>query len=146
MTDMPTGHRGPSARYGRPPLPAATRRRVAMALAGLTTLLGLGVAVLGFQRFERSAVEGKAGVYEVLDGRTVSVTISVTRRDPSVPVVCIVRSKAIDGGETGRREILVGPSAERDVRVTTTVNSYRPSVMADVYGCGTKVPPYLTAP
>ena len=30
--------------------------------------------------------------------------------DPSVPAVCIVRARSIDGDETGRREVLVPPS------------------------------------
>lgn len=127
-------------------MPAATRRRIVMGLVGLTVLLGLGLAVLLYQRFERAAVEGKGGAYDVIDDHTVSVTISVTRKDPAIPVVCIVRAKAIDGDETGRREILVGPSTERTVQVTTTVKSYKRSFSGDVYGCGTTVPPYLTAP
>ncbi len=142
----PTGHQGPSARYGRPPMPAATRHRLVMGLAGLAILLGLGVAVLGYQRFERSTVEGKGGAYDVIDDHTLSLTISVTRKDPAIPVVCIVRAKAIDSDETGRREILIGPSTERTVQVTTTVKSYKRSFSGDVYGCGTTVPPYLTAP
>ena len=127
-------------------MPAATRRRIVRALAGLTVLLGVGAAFLGYQRFERSPVEGKGGAYEVLDDHTLALTINVTRRDPSVPVVCIVRAKTIDGDETGRREILVGPSTERSVLVSTTVKSYKRSFAGDVYGCGTTVPSYLTAP
>lgn len=146
MTDMPTGDRGPSARYGRPPMPAATRRRIVKILAGLTILLGLGVSAMGYQRFERAPVEGKGGAYEVIDDNTVSVTISVTRRDPAIPVACVVRAKAIDSDETGRREILIGPSTERTVQVTTTVKTYKRSFSGDVFGCGTEVPAYLTAP
>ena len=127
-------------------MPPATRRRIVRALAAVTLGLGLAVAVLGYQRFEGAAVEGKTAAYEVLDDHTVSVTVSVTRKDPSVPVVCIVRAKAVDGGETGRREVLVGPSSQRTVQVATTVKSYKRSAAGDVYGCGTTVPPYLTAP
>lgn len=136
----------PQGRYGRAPMPETTRRRLVMAGVGATILLGLGVAVLGYQRFERAPVEGSGGAYEVLDDHTVSVTISVTRKDPSIPVVCIVRAKTLDGSETGRREILVAPSTERTVQVTTTVKSYTRSAAGDVYGCGTEVPSYLTAP
>ncbi len=125
---------------------AAARRRIVLALTGLTVLLGIGVAVLGYQRFEGAAVEGEGGAYQVLDDHTVSVTISVTRKDPSIPVVCIVRAKALDEGETGRREILVVPSTEPTVEVTTTVKTYKRSFAGDVYGCGTTVPSYLTAP
>jgi hypothetical protein len=117
-----------------------------MGLAGLTILLGLGVAALGYQRFERVDVEGEAAAFEVLDDQTVSVTISVTRKDPARPVVCIVRARAYDGGETGRREVLVGPASARTVQVTTTVKSYRRAAVGDIYGCGTEVPSYLTAP
>jgi hypothetical protein len=117
-----------------------------MALGVLTVLLGLGVAVIGYQRTAGSAVRGENGAYEVLDDHTVSVTISVTRKNPAVPVVCIVRAKARDGSETGRREIVVGPSPDRTVQVTTTVKSYRTSIAGDVYGCGTTIPGYLTQP
>ncbi len=68
------------------------------------------------------------------------VTISVTRDDPSRPVVCIVRARSIDGSETGRREVLVPPSAQKTVQVTTIVKASRPPVVGDVYGCGTDVP------
>ncbi len=61
-------------------------------------------------------------------------------------MVCIVRARAIDGSETGRREVLVGPSDQRVVQVTTLVKSTRKPVVGDVYGCGTDVPSYLVAP
>ncbi len=67
----------------------------------------------------------------------------MTRKDPSRPVVCIVRARSYDGAETGRREVLVGPSEAKTVQVTTTVKSYRRPVVGDIYGCGTDVPEYL---
>jgi len=70
----------------------------------------------------------------------------VTRKDPSRPVVCIVRARSIDGGETGRREILVPPSSHATVQVTAVVKTSQRPVMGDVYGCGTDVPAYLVAP
>ena len=74
------------------------------------------------------------------------VTLSVTRDDPSRPVVCIVRARSIDGNETGRREVLVPPSIAATVQVTTIVKSSRQPVVGDVYGCGTDVPGYLVPP
>ena len=65
---------------------------------------------------------------------------------PSRPVDCIVRVRAKDGSETGRREVLVPPASETTVQVTTIVKSSKPPVMGDVYGCGTDVPGYLRAP
>lgn len=116
------------------------------ALAALMLLFTVGIAVVAYQRFQGTAVEGTATGYELLDDRTVSVTISVTRKDPANPVVCIVRARSRDGAETGRREILVPPSEARTVQITTKVASYRPAFVGDIYGCGTEVPGYLTTP
>jgi hypothetical protein len=57
-----------------------------------------------------------------------------------------VRARSIDGGETGRREVLVPPSSQATVQVTTVVKSSKRPVVGDVYGCGTDVPAYLVAP
>jgi hypothetical protein len=40
----------------------------------------------------------------------------------------------------------VGPSTQRTVQVTTTVKTFKPPYVGDIYGCGTTVPLYLTAP
>lgn len=134
----------PESRYGRRASPV-TRRRVAIALGVLVLAAGVVVAVVGYQRFEGNDVEGSIGAYRVLDDNTVSVTISVTRKDPSRPASCIVRARSRDGAETGRREVLVPPSESKTVQVTTTVASYKPPFVGDIYGCGMNVPDYLVA-
>ncbi|MCV7443624.1 hypothetical protein AWB91_13325 [Mycobacterium paraense] len=143
MTETPLPR--PEARYGRSRLSRVSRRRVVIGLAVLVVAAGLAVAVVGYQRLGTSDVTGTLAGYQVVDNETASVTISVTRSDPSRPVDCIVRVKAKDGSETGRREVLVPPSAAATVQVTTTVKSSQPPVMADIYGCGTDVPGYLRA-
>ena len=75
--------------------------------------VGVVVAVIGYQRLGPSDVDGTLAGYQLIDDQTVSVTISVTRKDPSRPVDCIVRVRAKDGSETGRREVLVPPSSAR---------------------------------
>lgn len=134
----------PASRYGGQTVSTGTRRRIAIGLGALAAVLGVGVAALLYQRYEGADVEGRSAAFEVLDPQTVRVTIIVTRKDPSTPVVCIVRARSADGAETGRREILVGPSQDRAVQVSTTVKSYRPVAAGDIYGCGTEVPGYLT--
>lgn len=136
----------PDARYGRPRLSRRARRRVAIALGVLVAAAGIVIAVIGYQRISTSAVTGSLVGYRLVDDETASVTISVTRSDPSRPVACIVRVRATNGSETGRRELLVPPSEATTVQVTTTVKSSQPLVMADVYGCGTEVPSYLRLP
>ena len=141
MTEAPISR--PDARYGRSRLSRVSRRRVVIGLAVLVVAAGLAVAVIGYQRLGTSDVTGSLAGYRVIDNETASVTISVTRSEPSRPVDCIVRVRAADGSETGRREVLVPPSETATVQVTTTVKSSRPPVMADIYGCGTDVPAYL---
>jgi Domain of unknown function (DUF4307) len=141
MTETPIPR--PEARYGRSRLSRLSRRRLTIGVAVLVVATGLVVAVVGYQRLGTSDVAGSLAGYRLIDDETASVTISVTRSDPSRPVDCIVRVRAKDGSETGRREVLVPPSEAATVQVTTTVKSSRPPVMADIYGCGTDVPGYL---
>lgn len=136
----------PESRYGRRRLSVRSRRVVLVALSLLVLAAGGGVAVLGYQRLGTSDVSGSLAGYRVIDDETASITISVSRSDPSRPVDCIVRVRSKDGSETGRREVLVPPSAQTTVQVTTTVKSSKPPAMADIYGCGTDVPGYLRAP
>jgi Domain of unknown function (DUF4307) len=135
----------PAARYGRQRLSRGNRRWIAIGLTVLVLVTGIAIAVIASQRFGTGEVRGELGRYEIVDDETVEVTISVTRDDPSRPAVCIVRARSIDGSETGRREVLVPPSAQATVQVTTIVKASRPPVVGDVYGCGTDVPSYLVA-
>lgn len=125
-------------------MPVTKRRRVTIALGVLTIVGALGAAALSYQRFEGVDVKGSTAAFTVLDDKTVSVTISVTRKDPARSVVCIVRARSYDGAETGRRELVVGPSRDKTVQVTTTVTSHTRSAIGDIYGCGITVPGYLT--
>jgi hypothetical protein len=135
----------PQARYGRGRLPRPSRRWF-IALSVVAVAFGVALTVIGYQRLGRSDVEGTLAGYRLVDSQTVSVTVSVTRIDPSRPVDCIVRVRAKDGSETGRREVLVPPATQATVQVTAIVKSSKPPVVGDVYGCGTDVPGYLRAP
>ena len=141
MTETPTPR--PEARYGRSRLSRIPRRSVIVTLGALVIVAGLVIAAIGYHRFGTSDVSGTMAGYQVIDDQTASITISVTRSDPSRPVDCIVRVRSQDGSETGRRELLVPPSDAATVQVTTTVKSFEPPVVADIYGCGTDVPAYL---
>lgn len=141
MTESPISR--PEARYGRSRLSRIPRRWVIVTLGALVVVAGLVVALIGYHRFGTSDVKGTMAGYRVIDDQTASITISVTRSDPSRPVDCIVRVRSQDGSETGRRELLVPPSDAGTVQVTTTVKSFEPPVVADIYGCGTDVPAYL---
>jgi uncharacterized protein DUF4307 len=136
----------PAARYGRQRLSRRSRRRLAIGLFAVVLVVGVVVALVGFQRLGTGDVKGELGGYRLIDDATAEVTIMVTRKDPSRPVVCIVRARSIDGSETGRREVLVPPSPQATVQVTTIVKASQRPVVGDVYGCGTDVPDYLVSP
>lgn len=138
--------RRPVSRYGRVRLPGRPRRWAVIALAVLAIATGAAASVIVYQRLGTPDVRGDLFGYRVIDDHTVSVTVSVTRSDPSRPVVCIVRVRSADGSETGRREVLIGPAEAATVQVTTIVKSSAPPMMGDIYGCGTDVPGYLRSP
>ena len=136
----------PAARYGRQRLSRRARRGIAIGLSLFIVAAGVVIALVGFHRLGGGDVKGELSGYRLVDDQTVEVTISVTRKDPSQQVVCIVRARSLDGGETGRREVLVPASAQTTVQVTAIVKTNKPPVVGDVYGCGTDVPGYLRAP
>jgi hypothetical protein len=129
----------PAGPYGRQRLSRSSRRWIVVGLTVLVLAIGIGIAVVASQRLGTGEVKGELGGYHLVDDETVQVTITVTRDDPSRPVVCIVRARSLDGSETGRREVLVPPSTKKTVQVTTVVVG-RPPVVGDVYGCGTDAP------
>jgi hypothetical protein len=136
----------PTARYGQQRLNRQSRRRLAMILSAVIVAAGVALALVAYQRLGTGEVKGELGGYQLVDAETVQVTISVTRKDPSRPAVCIIRARSIEGAETGRREVLVPPSVHDTVQVTALVKSTRRPVVGDVYGCGMDVPSYLVAP
>ncbi len=109
----------------------------------LIVAAGIVVAASATNGWAPATSPGSLAGYQLIDDETASVTISVTRSNPSRPVDCIVRVRSKDGSETGRREVLVPPSDQATVQVTTTVKSFQRPVMADIYGCGVNVPGYL---
>lgn len=145
MSQPSAGPTPAASRYGRTPGSGSTRQRVVMVIGVLVALAALGLALDAYLRFSDVDVEGKSAAFEVLNDREVAVTISVTRKDPSQPVVCIARTRSKDGSETGRREVLIPASEFNTVQVKTIVPSFKRAFVGDVYGCGTDVPGYLVA-
>jgi hypothetical protein len=105
-------------------------------------LVGLAVAVIGYRNLGTTPIQGQAVSFTLLPGNAVQLRLTVTRDDPSHAAVCIVRARSRDGEETGRKEVYVPPAAGPIV-LTTVVQTSRPPVTADVYGCSLQVPAYL---
>ncbi|MGH3795473.1 MAG: DUF4307 domain-containing protein [Pseudonocardiaceae bacterium] len=135
----------PTGRYGTRDSGHRTRwaRPLVMVLGAL---VGLAVAVVAYHNLAQNPLQTQVLGFDVQagqpDANAVSLQFSVIRDDPSRPAVCIVRARSYDGQETGRREVYVPPAAG-PVGLTTVIQTSRPSVTADVYGCSLQVPAYL---
>ncbi|MGZ6778500.1 MAG: DUF4307 domain-containing protein, partial [Mycobacterium sp.] len=82
----------PAARYGRQSMSRRSRRWWAIGLTSAVLVAGVVVAVLASHRLGTGEVQGELVGYQLVDAETLSVTVKVTRADPSRPVVCIVRA------------------------------------------------------
>ncbi|MFW0796174.1 DUF4307 domain-containing protein [Gordonia sp. CPCC 205515] len=125
---------------------AGSRRRWFVGLSVLVVVVGVALAWLGYTKFATPDVAGEATAYEILNPSTVSVQLTVTRKDPSEPAVCVVRGRSKDGDETGRREILIPGGTQTQIGMRTEVTTSKPPVIGEVFGCTMNVPPYLTQP
>ncbi len=133
---------------GRYPVSASKRavgRRTKTILLVIVLLIGFGIAYFSYQRFAVKEIEGTALTFDLLDEQTVSIRFSVTRADPSEDAVCIIRARSRDGSETGRREVLIPASAQREVEAVSEVRTSQPPAVGEIYGCGLNVPEYLRA-
>ncbi len=134
----------PPDRYPTPKGSVRGSRITAVVLTVGVVLLGVAVAWLGYNKFASKDIAAETVQYVIVDDSRIDLRFKVTREDPSEPAVCIVRSRSKDGSETGRREVVVQPSEHGTVELTTEVRTSRSPVMADVYGCGSDIPAYLT--
>ncbi|MFI5719786.1 DUF4307 domain-containing protein [Nocardia sp. NPDC051750] len=138
-----SGHDRYADRYGRTPGPKRWRRLGAL-LTGVVVLAGIGVAYVGWKNFGPKDIESEQLGYTVLDESSVELRIRLTRSDPTVPVVCVVRAMSRDLTEVGRREVLVQPSAgEETVQVSTVIETSENPASAAIYTCTDSVPGYL---
>jgi hypothetical protein len=134
---------GPRATYPERSETAQSRRRWFIALSVLVVGAGVALAAIGYTKFSTADVTGEVTGYEIIDDSTVAVQFTVERSDPGKAAACVVRGRSRDGGETGRREILIPADSAERIGVRTEVTTSRPPVIGEVFGCTTDVPAYL---
>jgi hypothetical protein len=134
----------PSDRYPMPQGSVRGSRITAIVLTIGVILLGLAVAWLAYNKFEAKDIKSEMLQYSIVDDSTIALSFTVTREEPSEAAVCIVRSRSRDGSETGRREVVVQPSEHETVQIDTQIATTQPPAVADIYGCGSTIPAYLT--
>lgn len=142
---MTTGPTPPPGRYPTE-RPVSTRRRWLIILSIVVVAGGLTVAFVGYKKFADPPVSGEATGYDIVDATTIDVQFTVTRSDPREPVACVVRARARDGSEVGRREVLVAPGDAQQTGVVSRVRTSAAPAIGEVFGCSQTVPAYLRPP
>ncbi|GEE01820.1 membrane protein [Gordonia spumicola] len=133
---------GPRATYPTEQT-ASNRKRWFYVLSALVVVAGLGLAYAGYKQFADPDVSGEATAFEILSSDNVAVQYTVNRSDPGQAVACVVRARAQDGSEVGRREVLIPAGTQTQVGARTEVMTSSPAVIGEVFGCTADVPPYL---
>lgn len=133
----------PEGRYGSPRGKTSSRWRRGL-FSAVALVVSAVVAWIAYVNLGPAPIEADRVAFDEQPGNTMSITINVTRDDPSKPGVCIVKVQDITGAESGRKEIYI-PAGDDNSRQTTVVHSIDPPVNADVFGCSYDVPPYLSS-
>lgn len=128
-------------RYGTKP--RRPSRRVSWLLGACALALGGVIAYVGYANLGTAPIETQQSSFENLPDDAMRFSFEITRDTPDRPAVCIVRVRVLDGGEGGRKEVLI-PPGEKTMRVTTVIESTDEPVTADVFGCSYQVPAYLS--
>ncbi len=137
-----------SSPTARPQLSAADRERLArrypkprvprpllIAVVAVITALSLTWLVLTALYHAEPVVSAQVPGYTVVSDTKITVTITVDRPDPSIPVACRVSAKAVDFQPVG--ELIVPCQATDDevVNQTVTITTVRRATTAVVNEC-----------
>ncbi|MBM7798006.1 hypothetical protein JOE57_000927 [Microlunatus panaciterrae] len=118
-------------RYPRSRLP----RPLLIVMVGLLAAVALGWLLWAATVQSHPAVAGRVSAFTVQSDTSIRVTVTVDRRDPSVPVVCVVQAQATDFEPVAEKKIEVGPRPERLVDVTIELRTLRRATSASLKSC-----------
>ena len=138
-----TGRALPEGRYGT--RRARISRRTSWIIGGLALVFGVTATYLAYINLGAAPIETQRTSFQNLPGKAMRLTFDVVRDQPARPAVCIVRVRALDGAEGGRREVLIPPGGSA-TSVSTVIRSTTEPVTAEVFGCSYQIPAYLSTP
>ena len=118
--------RYPNPRVPRPAKIAAVALGVAIAMSWL-----IWAALV----YSRPVVAAQVAAYTVTSDTEMSVTISVDRRDPSIPVTCRLIAQAADFQPVAEQLVAVEASTARVVDTRIVLTTMRRATSASVKGC-----------
>ncbi len=118
-------------RYPKPRMP----RPLLVGLIGVGVVLALTWLVWTALLHSRPAVAAQVETFRIDSDTSVSATISVERRDPSVPVTCRVLAQAADFQPVGEEQVSIAASSDRLVDVSLMLTTLRRATAVVVKGC-----------
>ena len=104
-------------------------------LISVGVVIGLTWLVWTALLHSRPIAAGHIQSFEITSDSSVSVTIAVERRDPSLPATCRVLAQASDFQPVGEQQVPVAASSDRVVEVTAAFTTLRRATAVVVKGC-----------
>jgi Domain of unknown function (DUF4307) len=118
-------------RYPKPRVP----RPLMVGFISVGVVIGLTWLVWTALLHSRPIAAGHIQSFEITSNSSVSVTIAVERRDPSLPVTCRVLAQASDFQPVGEQQVPVAAASDRVVEVTAAFTTLRRAAAVVVKGC-----------
>ncbi|HEX6759254.1 MAG TPA: DUF4307 domain-containing protein [Propionibacteriaceae bacterium] len=110
-------------------------RPLLVGLISVGVVLGMTWLVWTALVHSRPAVAAQVQAFRIDSDTAVSVTITVERRDPSVPATCRVLAQAVDFQPVGEQQVTIAASADPLVDVSLVLTTLRRATTVVVKGC-----------
>ena len=110
-------------------------RPLLVGLISVAVVLALTWLIWTALMHSRPAVAAQVVSFQIVSESSVVATVSVERRDPTVPVTCWVVAQAADHQPVGEQQVPVAASSERLVEVNLVLTTLRRATTVVIRGC-----------
>ena len=110
-------------------------RPLLLGLIGVGVVIAMTWLVWTALLHSRPAVAAHIQAFRIDSDTSVFVTLTVERRDPSVPATCRVLSQAADFQPVGEQQVPIATSRDRIVDVNFVLTTLRRATTVVVKGC-----------
>ncbi|MCG7267733.1 MULTISPECIES: DUF4307 domain-containing protein [Corynebacterium] len=117
--------------------------KIVVVILAVMLAAALTYAVTQFMRNSEADVTAQESGGEIVSDERMTMSIDVTRKDPSKPAYCIVTALDYDKNEVGRREFVVPRGGEEVERFLVDIPTRERGYAATAYGCSATLPPHL---
>lgn len=131
MTRLDNGRVPDPNRYPR----RRTPKLLIIILVGVVAAGGIGWLIWAALVHSDPAVSGDVHIWNVKSDEQVTFTLTVDRRDPSVPVACRVIAQAKNFETVGEKNVSVGPTTAKVVDVQDSMRTLRRATSVSLSRC-----------